>query len=48
MTIKDTLVVTGGVVAPHADLPATAAIAALATRMNGIADPAARAAAVAA
>lgn len=51
VTFKDTLVVTGGaggVVAPHADLPATAAIAALATRMNGIADPIARAAAVAA
>ena len=47
VTFKDTLVVTGGVVAPHADLPATAAIAALATRMNGIADPAARVAAVA-
>ncbi len=47
VTFKDTLMVTGGVVAPHADLPATAAIAALATRMNGIADPAARAAAVA-
>ena len=48
VTFKDTLVVTGGVVAPHADLPATAAIGALATRMNSIADPAARAAAVAA
>lgn len=48
VTFKDTLVLTGGVVVPHADLPATAAIAALATRMNGIADPAARAAAVAA
>jgi len=48
VTFKDTLVVTGGVVAPHADLPPTAAIGALATRMNSIADPAARAAAVAA
>ena len=48
VTFKDTLVVAGGIVAPHADLPPTAAIAALATHMNGIADPAARAAAVAA
>lgn len=48
VTFKDTLVVAGGVASPHPDLPATAAIAALATRINTLADPAARTAAVAA
>ena len=48
VTFKDTLVLTGGVVAPHPDLPASAATAALATRINGMADVAARTAATAA
>ena len=48
VTFKDTLVLAGGVVAPHPDLPASAATAALATRINGMADVAARSAATAA
>lgn len=53
VSFKDTLVVTGGVVAPSPDLPASGltgatTTSALAARMNAIADPAARAAAVAA
>ena len=53
VTFKDTLVVTGGVVAPNPDLPASGltgstTTTALAARMNSIADPAARAAAVSA
>lgn len=47
VTFKDTLVVAGGLAAPNPDLPATAAITALAAGINTIADPAARAAAVA-
>ena len=53
VTFKDTLVVTGGVVAPNPDLPASnltgsTTTTALAARMNSIANPAARAAAVSA
>ncbi|WP_068636668.1 eCIS core domain-containing protein [Thauera butanivorans] len=44
---KDTLVVSGGAIAPHPDLPATPAIAALAARLNAIPIPLLRSAVLA-
>jgi len=47
VSFKDTLVLSGGGVAPHPDLPATPGTANLAASVNAIADPARRTAALA-